>query len=285
MDKVVFFSTIKGDVDYFPVQKMSSCKFNWQTRAKQEMKEISEEGSTTTTHYGKCPSFPLLNSMGVAVILPYDIHLSVDEDNNLNWHTPGSINLVDADAKGTGGVVADIVPIEWHSRHSVSESHTIIANGVLKINTSWIVGSTNPNLKLLILPVMTPDQDIFTASGGMLDLSKDINFLNVQGYIRGNFKNYVLRAGTPLMHVIPFTDKKIEIEIRDAVENDHQMASSLLYITSRGLAKPRRQQMVTKAKKKWIEAETRTTNVLRGKANNFFRNTKNWFKKRGDAFS
>tara|TARA_B100000035_G_scaffold308754_1_gene313924 strand:+ start:1583 stop:2419 length:837 start_codon:yes stop_codon:yes gene_type:complete len=278
MKKLIFFSTIKGDVDFFPITKMSAHRFNWQATAKEECVEVLKE-NPTHTHYHRCPSFPLLNSMGAVIKLPFDIDFKKLDDGNVEWNVRGNPTISTADT------FKELKIIEWHNKHNISESHSILGDGVLKINTSWMVACTDPTIKILFLPIMTPDQDIFTAVGGALDLSKTAGFINIQGYLRGSFKDYTLRAGTPLAQILPLTNEKLKIEFRHALEHDQNLNHSLFYMTERGFSPKERQRIAQQAHNTWGEVERSRINVFRRKTNNLFRNTKNWFKKRGDAFS
>lgn len=276
MNKVVFFTTIRGDNDFFPIRKAASHKFEWEARAKMELSNLETDALRRPTHYAKCPSFPIAKSLGVLVYLPFDINIQIHDNGNVEWNAPGTLKIVDG---------LDVQVIEWHSKHNIKESYSILGDGVFKINTSWIAAATNPNIKLLILPVMTPDQDIFTASGGVLDIAKNAGYINIQGYLRGNFKNYTLRAGTPIAQVIPLTDKPVDIEIRHDNKNDKELAESVTYLAGRSMPRNESKKLVARAVNKWAKVETGTTNVLRRKANNIYRNTKNWLQKRGDSVS
>ena len=280
MDKVVFFTTIKGDSEFYPIKKTNTHRFNWESRGRLERTEIDAMDSIERlTHYTKCPSFPLVNSLGALIYLPFDIDFKVNSDDTIQWNAPGKIFVTE------NPKFSDVKVLEWHTKHHLGESSSIIGDGVFKINTSWVAASTIPNLKMLMLPVMTPDQDIFTASGGALDLDRTASFMNVQGHIRGNFTNYTLKAGTPIAQVIPLTDKKVQFEVRYAEAHDRELVEDYLYIVMRGLGRNEKQKLAQKVSEKWRKVETGATNVFRRKANNIYRNTKNWLQKRGDSVS
>lgn len=91
-------------------------------------------------------------------------------------------------------------------------------NQIVKLNTPWHVIAPK-GIKFLILPIAYPDSFEFDSCIGILDpgISSEIN---VQ--LNWNIKDgeTLIKAGTPLMHIIPISEDKFQINCRDATSKD-----------------------------------------------------------------
>jgi hypothetical protein len=89
---------------------------------------------------------------------------------------------------------------------------------IIKFTTSWNVIAPE-GVKFLIVPIPYPDSYEFESTPGILDSSISSE-LNAQLYWNKLEGRHTVLAGTPLFQLIPLTDEKFEVEVRNATPSD-----------------------------------------------------------------
>ena len=91
-------------------------------------------------------------------------------------------------------------------------------NNIVKINTPYNIIAP-PEMKFLFLPMPYPDHYDWESSSGVLEpaLSSE---LNVQLYWNVEEGERFIKAGTPLMQIVPIWEKDVNMVCRDANEKE-----------------------------------------------------------------
>lgn len=213
MKTITFFSTIPGVADAFPIVKSGEIMPGWVSTAKQAYLQKQEESKGEGfVHVYRCPGIFDLMSTGYTVTLPWDLMIDTYGDGQkFKWTLPS-------------GDLADMMSspfVTGHSPDGVAE-HLPQRPGslktILKFNTPWYIIAPK-GVKFLVLPIPYSDTFEFESYQGILDpgFSNEINF-----QVRWNVLNgkHIIKAGTPMCQLIPLTDEKFKLEVRDATDND-----------------------------------------------------------------
>jgi hypothetical protein len=236
MKTITFFTTITGVADAFPVIKSSEFRPNWVSAAKESyLRKQEESQGNSFVHAYRCPGIFDLMSSGYIVTMPWDLMIDTYGDGQkCKWTLPSGdlqhlMTSPFVTAHGPDGV-AENIP------HRPGSLKTII-----KFNTPWYVIAPK-GVKFLVLPISYPDTYEFESYPGILEpgYSNEINF-----QVRWNVLNgkHIIKAGTPMCQLIPLTDEKFNLEVRDANDHDRKWIAkkdylfNLGFVFKRGLAK------------------------------------------------
>ena len=227
MNKIIFFSTIKGVSEVNPIQQSSKFKFDWVESLREDYKkEISKNFGKNINLY-KCPGIFDLMSEGFIVPMPWDLMIEPGPDGiDFRWGVP-IIHPID-------NVVSGHYPVNSVS-HLPTKPNSL--KTLIKALTPWHVLAP-PGLKFLIIPIPYPDSYEFESVHGILDPSISTE-LNCQ--IRWNdvSKKGIIKAGTPMMQLIPLTDKSYDFIVRDQTQEDADFLEKLRYIQHMSFAPKR----------------------------------------------
>lgn len=210
--KVEFYSTIEGVKDAFPIKYAKECLPSWVGVAKQEYL-----ANKKATNIYRCPGITEILTSGFIVHAWTDIEISTDRDGRPMACTP-SIGLDDM----LGGHVLQLGGQEM-SKHVPKRpwSH----KEILKINTPWHVVAPK-GAKLMMLPISYGNDFLYESTAGILDPAIS-NEINIQGYINGTG---IIKAGTPIAHLIPMTTESCELVVRDMTDRDHSWVKKKKYL-------------------------------------------------------
>ena len=206
--KLQFVSYVPGIVDLHPIKPASEFKFSWIKSVMTQYKQAKDLGSYPS-HVARCPGIFDLLKIGYIVPMPFDLHLDIfpDSETVFKWEVNNESLLS----------MLDNQPVQMHMTMG-DHSPPDCLKHPLKINLPWKVFVPR-GVKLLINPIPYPDIHFFKAVSGIWDVSQSPQ-LNVQMWMNKTPNQYVIKAGTPMMHIIPLTDKKMDLEVRDATDND-----------------------------------------------------------------
>lgn len=219
--KIEFFSTVEGVADVYPVQLASQYKPKWVENAKAEYIKRENIPQRQLDLY-RCPGIFDLMATGFVVYLPWDITIVTANDGaQVSWNYPSS-TLPDL-------LGYDLVAI--HSANGVAKhlpTRSFSIKPIIKFQLPWHVVSL---VKMLAIPIPYPDSFEFESVQGILDpaISTEVN-----PQVRWNVLNgsHTIKAGTPLMQLIPLTDEPVELEVREATERDLKWAKKREYLTN-----------------------------------------------------
>ena len=121
---------------------------------------------------------------------------------------------------------------------------------IIKLNTGWHVVAPE-GVKFLQIPISYPDTFDFTCVTGILDpaIATEVNF---QMYWNVKEAETLIRAGTPLGHLIPLTEKKYKMVQRIMNQKDRDwVEKSISAYTSSFAPSAMRGRVVEMYKKYW----------------------------------
>lgn len=225
MRKITFFSSIDGVADAYPVDHARNFKFNWIDAVRRDYKIAAEKNQHTRfNHLARCPGVFDLLSSGYIIPMPWDITIETDGDSmHFAWHMPSKDieDLFDSPiitAHMPNGIAKNLPTRPWS------------LEAIIKLNTPWHV-ITPPGVKFIMLPIAYPDSFEFDNVIGILDtsISSEVNF-----QLRWNVTNgiHTIKAGTPIAHIIPFTEEKFDLEVRNATEKDKTWLKKRRYLNN-----------------------------------------------------
>lgn len=212
--KIEFYSSIDGVVDAFPVQHAKECLPSWIGLAKQEY--ISNKSMPSVY---KCPGIVDILTTGFIIKAWHDIDVQSQNDRLIGYAP--SADLED---------MLGCPPVQVQGGHEIAKflpqrpwSHS----DILKINTPWHIVAPK-GMKLLMLPISYSDNFMFESTTGILDPSVSSE-VNIQGYV-----NHlgVIKAGTPLVHIIPMTSDKYELIVRNINDHDRLWVKKKKYLNA-----------------------------------------------------
>ena len=219
---IEFFHHKLSIVDNFPIIEYKDLKLQWVKKAREDFQNRAKKGDNNIpgfTHLSRCPGIFELFKYGYVVTLHEDIKIK-KKDIGIEWQASGSFhspfnnpdNLVlegqfDSNDQQPSNSFVDLIPRPpW------------TANFLIKISTGWHVIAPK-GVKFLLLPIAYPDTFTFTSTTGILDpsIATEINF---QMYWNSTESETIIRAGTPLGHLIPLSEKKYEMVQRIMNQQD-----------------------------------------------------------------
>jgi hypothetical protein len=213
MRKITFFSTINGVADAFPIQPARNFKFNWVDSVREDFKSQNERiKREKVNHLARCPGVNEIMNIGYIIPMPWDITIETDGDLlNFGWSIP-SKDIQD---------IFDSPVITAHHPNGVAKGLPIKPNAmesIIKLNTPWHA-IVPEGVKFLMIPIPYPDTFEFENVSGVLDvsISSEINF-QLRWYVTEGI--HTIKAGTPMVQLIPMTEEKFDLEVRNVDEND-----------------------------------------------------------------
>lgn len=224
MKKVLFFSSIDGVADAYPVKPAGDFNFKWVEAAKYDYKQFLKYKPPGTTHHiRRCPGIFELMDTGWIVPIPWDFVVETKNDDiiNFRWEIPSGDIIQLFEGEPATGHMGDGIAAPLPKKPGSLES-------IVKINSPWSIAAPE-GVKFLVIPLPYPDTFEFESTTGILDpaTSTEINF-----QLRWNVTNgeHVIKAGTPMMQIIPLTDEKFETIVRDATESDKSWLQKRRYL-------------------------------------------------------
>jgi hypothetical protein len=214
MRKITFFTTIEGVENVYPVIPAKDYKPNWVKGARDsylKRKQKAEKENERFTHLYRCPGIFDLMGYGYIVPMMWDVIIETNGDGeSFGWSVPsGELSTIYAGGKIVDGHMAHLVAQPLPKREGYLKS-------LVKFNSPWHVVAP-PDVKFLIIAIPYPDPEdaIFEQVPGILDpgLSTEIN---PQGYWKITNGKHMIRAGTPMLQLIPLTDEEFELEVKCA---------------------------------------------------------------------
>lgn len=214
MRKITFFTTIDGVESVHPVIPAKDYRPNWVQTARDsyvKRKQRAETENERFTHLYRCPGIFDIMSKGYILPMMWDVIIETNGDGeSFGWSVPsGEINNM-----YVGGNVVD-----GHMAHLIAEplpKRPGCLKSLVKFNSPWHIVAP-PDVKFLIMAIPYPDPEdaIFEQVPGILDpgLSTEIN---PQGYWKAINGKHMIKAGTPMLQIIPLTDEDFELEVKCA---------------------------------------------------------------------
>lgn len=218
--KIEFFSYIPGVAEAFPVKEAKEFKPKWMEQCRKDYKEKLAETNVKFNHVYQCPGIFEMYKHGFIIPLWADVVIKADlARRGFGYATaiidhPEQENRIVIDKHQDE--VSKIIPPRHYSLPFV-----------IKINSPWSVVAPK-GVKFLMLPISYPDTYEFDNAVGILDpgVSNEINFQIWWNVMDGEV---VLKAGTPMVHLIPISEDKFDLEVRDANAHDKEWLDKRRY--------------------------------------------------------
>lgn len=218
--KLQFVSRVPGISDLYPIKPASEFKFSWIKSVMTQYKR-AKELAPYPNHIGRCPGIFDLLKIGYIVPIPFDLLMIIrpDAETLFRWEV-GNESLLSVLGNE---VVQPHLPIGDHRPPGFLDQ-------VIKINSPWRIIAPK-GVQLLVNPIPYPDIHFFRGVSGLWDVSNSPQ-LNIQMWFTDQPGEYLIKAGTPMMHIIPLTDKKLDLVIRDANDNDYRWLEKESFATN-----------------------------------------------------
>ena len=219
MKRIEFYSDINGVAETWPISRPTEHIPRWVNLVQNDYKQSDKLQS----HLYRCPGIFELYKTGFILPAWHDIKLTTDGEN-YGWLLPndelkqlvGSHHIAKVHSHKT---IARYLPRPPWSHPSV-----------LKLNTPWHIVAPR-GVKFLITAFPYPDSYEFESVNGILDPSISSE-LNVQ--LNYNVVNgvHIIKAGTPLAHIIPLTERNYDFVVRDATAWDRVWSKKREYLNN-----------------------------------------------------
>ena len=211
-NKIEFFHNEPSIIENFPIIESKELKLDWVKKARQDFQNFKPHIDTTpgVSHLTRCPGIFDLFKYGYVISLHIDVIIEV-LDEGFDWQFAAGGPEEKTEKFGIAGFKSQISNMmlkpPWAS------------DFIIKISTGWSVIAPK-GVKFIMLPIAYPDTFDFTVSIGILNptVSTEVNFPMV--WNKTEKEKTIIRAGTPLGHLIPLSEKKYEMVQRIMNQRD-----------------------------------------------------------------
>ena len=223
MRTITFFSTMPGVADVFPVVEAKTYRPNWIAQARNSYLKTQEESNGNKfSHIYRCPGIFDIMSTGYLVTLPWDVTIETNGDGEgFRWTLPT------ADLPKLAGT--PLVGI--HTAANILEClppRPGCLQSIIKFNTPWHVVAP-PGVRFIAMPVPYTDSFEFEHNHGILDPGYSTE-INPQVWWKVLNGKHTIKAGTPMMQLIPLTEEKFKLKVQDATEKEIAWAKKKEYL-------------------------------------------------------
>lgn len=207
MKKIQFFSTIPGVVDTNPIYEAKNHTTRWMTAAREDFIRQSKMNKGRFTHIFQCPGIFDLFNYGFIVPAWHDALIKTNGDpSGFAWLPP--TDEFTAMTNGFDAIGKHVNELDKYLPKKPGALHSMV-----KFNTPWHVVVPR-GVKFLVLPVAYPDSYEFEGAIGILDPAINSE-INVQVFWNIRNGEHIIKAGTPLAHLIPLSEEKFELVCRE----------------------------------------------------------------------
>jgi hypothetical protein len=254
MREIVFFSTVNGVADAFPINYSKNFKFDWVEAVRKDYKEeLDKNKHTRFNHAYRCPGIFDLMGQGFIIPMPWDVSIETRGDGkDFAWSFPS----------GDLQEIFDSPLITGHRSDAIAKNLPINPGSlstIIKLNTPWHIIAP-ADVKFLMISIPYPDTFEFESAMGILDpgISSEINFQLKWNILDGI---YTIRAGTPMVQLIPLTDEKFKLTVRNGTAKDLEWVKKRKYLNNCTIMLKR--PMIQNLYKKYFSKETILSKILR----------------------
>ena len=237
-NKIEFFHNEPSILENFPIMESKDLKLNWIKRAKEDFQNHVKKGYNNKPgheHLTRCPGIFDLFKYGYIISLHKDIVI----------RPTGVPNVITPYQREV-----ELETFHESSMHLIAKPPWT-AKFIIKITTGWHVIAPK-GLKFLQLPIAYPDTFDFTSTIGILNpaMSTQINF---PMFWNRTDTETIIKAGTPLGHLIPLSEKKYQMVQRTMNQRDRDWVEKVRSVKSSTFWEHTiRSKVVDMYKKYWI---------------------------------
>jgi hypothetical protein len=207
MKKIEFYSKVPGLPDLFPIVDAKDALPKWAKAARDSYVKKKEQTTGRINHIYQCPGIFDLFNHGYVIPMWHDVVITTNGNpDEFGWTIP-STDLTEFDKE------TSIIENQTNGFGSVLPIKPWSLNTLIKVNTPWNVVAPR-GVKFLIIPIAYPDSFEFESSIGILDPGYS-NEINIQLYYNVHKGDVLIKAGTPLAHIIPLSEQNFELVCRE----------------------------------------------------------------------
>jgi len=217
-NKIEFFNNDPNIIDNYPIIEAKNQKLKWVKKTREDFDELVKKGAGDIpgfSHLVRCPGIFDLFKYGYIISLHKDL-LIRPKGKGFEWMLPPDESQMHPETYSEGALKissqADVAT-NMLSRPPWS------AEFIVKIQTGWHVIAPK-GVKFLVLPIAYPDTFEFTSTIGILNPAIDTAIV-LQMFWNATEPETIIRAGTPLGHLVPLTEKKYQMVQRTMNQQDH----------------------------------------------------------------
>lgn len=216
--KVEFLCMLKEALVAHPITEISKAKPRWLDEHATEYANLAKETLTDDNvmlrSVAKCRGIRDLFKTGWVLYNWQDIYIRVEEGGKFTWSTPLSQKQL---------IGFDMV--SFHSNESFSKCpHLAQQVPIIKVLTPWRVKIPD-GYSLMQLGVPYQDHNMFTTGVGIFPDKFGYMELNIQLFWHEK-RPMILKAGTPLAHLVLIKNEKIPTDIRMASADELKRIAS-----------------------------------------------------------
>ncbi len=210
MAKIRFTNSIAGILEEYPIVSASKIPRKWMSEPNKKYKEKLNELKANcpfspqfyTSNYigtfikniSRCPGLNNLFHTGYILVCPFDVRINTNGDGKtINVNVPFSHSQLGFApcAVHNPEVLHEYCP----PPHNTNES-------IIKIDAGWQVGKSRKDVVFLVTNLHYTEERRFTSVTGILDPLESTKVIS-QLYWHVNEGTEIIKAGTPLTHIIP----------------------------------------------------------------------------------
>jgi len=225
MKKIEFYSKVSGLPDMFPIVAAKDALPKWAKSARDSyVKKKEQTAGKRINHIYQCPGIFDLFNHGYVIPMWHDIVITTNGNpDEFTWTIPSS-DLTEFDQE------TSIIENQTNGFGSVLPVKPWSLNTLIKVNTPWNVVAPR-GVKFLVIPMAYPDSFEFESSIGILDPGYS-NEINIQLYYNVHKGDVLIKAGTPLAHIIPLSEQNFELVCREINSIDKLWIAKRKYFNS-----------------------------------------------------
>lgn len=211
MRTIEFFSSLEGLADAVPIIPASEFRPKWMEAAREDYIRVKNLRLDKFTHIYRCPGIFDLYNEGFIVPMWHDliIKTKINDNKAFGWAVPSedlqpsNRSMVDA----LNDNITRFIPRRpWSMQKPI------------KLNTPWHIVAPK-GVRFMMMPIAYPDSFEYEHCPGILDpgYSSEINLQMWWNKLDGE---HLIKAGTPMVHMIPLTNEKFKYTCRTMTDND-----------------------------------------------------------------
>ena len=239
-DKILFITSELNNIENFPIVEAKNWKWEWARKSREEYLQHLKDGAEKIpaySHVSRCPGIIDICKEGYIVQTNREIILDPGEE--------GFAYIVSDSPRfqeGAHGVFKGVnyEAIQKKEIHTISNLPLQVTELISKPDWCypWLFkyipgwqAITPPDIKLLVIPIPYPDDWTVVHSFGVLDPSISTQ-INCQAWIKKakDGEQIHIKPGTPLMQIIPLTNRKLNFDQRYAHDADQLWEHKLRHV-------------------------------------------------------
>jgi len=199
---IYFYNKLPGLADNFPICNISELNYSWKAPLKDILLNNNCKYKQLTNSTLFCSGINNITTKGFILRNFVDIHFK----KNYNGGVLASIDTNIPKRFSKQNIISSFELKKYFSNLKFS-SETLDVIG-FKLDTFWRVHTNDPDTLFILNQVPYYDDNNIIVLPGILDI-KQANQINVFFIIKNINEDFILKAGTPLYHILPISKKTL----------------------------------------------------------------------------